>query len=378
MVLRSMIPRTLCLILLLAFSSHGAAKTHVLKFATLMPTGTAWSKILDEWTKELEEKSNGRLKIKMYSGGVMGDEPDVLRKIRKGQLHGGLFTGYGIGRIYSPARVLEMPFLFKNVDESDYVREQIMPEIEAGFRKSGFELLGWPEVGFIHFFSTKRITSIDDIKKLRIWLWQGDPLGEAFFKAANINPIPLSIMDVYTQLSARHGSIDTVYTSTFGAIALQWYTKLKYATHIPLTNAIGGIVISNRFYNKLPADLQQLLSSTGKKMSDEIRLNAREENRKSIGILEKNGIEFMFDWDEVNMDEILAIRNDAATHLEQTNYIPASTFARTEKILTEYRNQQNKQSNIRAESNKPELESGSVSELDSASESKQVQTGSQQ
>lgn len=329
--------KTLSLLLLLAFSSTGIANTYDLKFATLMPTGTAWSKILDNWVREVEEKSNGRIKFKMYSGGVMGDEPDVLRKIRKGQLHGGMFTGYGIGRIYSPARVLEMPFLFKNVNESDYVRNQIMPELEIGFRENGFELLGWPEVGFIHFFSTKRITSLDDIKKLRIWLWQGDPLGEAFFNAAGIDPIPLSIMDVYTQLSAKHGSIDTVYTSTFGAIALQWYSKLNYATHIPLTNAIGGVVISNRFYNKLPLDLQQLLKTTGKAMSDEIRINAREENQKSIGILEKNGIEFIFDWDEVDMVELLNIRNDAATHLEQSNYIPASIFARTIKMLTDYR-----------------------------------------
>ena len=335
-----MVLRTLCLILLLAFSTGGIAKTYTIKFATLMPTGTAWSKILDDWVKEVEEKSNGRIIFKMYSGGVMGDEPDVLRKIRKGQLHGGMFTGYGIGRIYSPARVLEMPFLFKTVEESDYIREQIMPDLETGFRESGFELLGWPEVGFIHFFSTKRITSVDDIRKLRIWLWQGDPLGEAFFKASNIDPIPLSIIDVYTQLSAKHGSIDTVYTSTFGAIALQWYSKLKYATRIPLTNAIGGLIVSNRFYNKLPEDLQQLLKTTGKAMSDEIRLNAREENRKSIGILQKNGIEFMFDWDEVNMDEILAIRDSAADYLEQTDYIPASMFAKTEKLLTEYRNQQ--------------------------------------
>ena len=363
-----MVLRTLCLILLtvcLTFSSTSIARTYVLKFATLMPTGTAWTKILDDWVREVEVKSNGRIKFRMYSGGVMGDEPDVLRKIRKGQLHGGLFTGYGIGRIYSPARVLEMPFLFKNVNESDYVREQIMPELEIGFRENGFELLGWPEVGFIHFFSTKPITSIADIKNLRIWLWQGDPLGEAFFKAARVNPIPLSIMDVYTQLSAKHGSIDTVYTSTFGAIALQWYTKLKYATHIPLTNAIGGIVISNRFFNKLPPDLQQLLKTTGKIMSDKIRLNAREENRKSIGILEKNGIKFMLNWDEVDMDEILEIRDNAASYLEQTHYIPADLFSRTRKILAEYRsNQQLKPSNNTAETNEsgsePKPPSGSV------------------
>lgn len=332
-------------VLLLSCQIASAQQVYTLKFATLMPTGTAWSKLMDDWVKEIEEKSKGRIKVKMYSGGVMGDEPDVLRKIRKGQLHGGMFTGYGIGRIYSPARVLEMPFLFKSVEESDHVREQLMPDIEAGFREKGFELLGWPEVGFIHFFSTKPMTSIDSIRQLRIWLWQGDPLGEAFFKAADIDPIPLSIMDVYTQLSAKHGSIDTVYTSTFGAIALQWYSKLKYASHIPLTNAIGGVVISNRFYKKLPADLQKMLKTTGKKMGDEIRLNAREENRKSISLLEKNGIEFMLDWDDVDMVEMLKIRDDAATHLEQTDYIPADVFSKTKKMLTEYRNRAQKQSN---------------------------------
>jgi len=340
-----MVLRATILSLLMLFSMDSLASTYTLKFATLMPVGTAWSKLLDDWVKEIEEKSNGRIKIKMYAGGVMGDEPDVLRKIRKGQLHGGLFTGYGIGHIYSPARVLEMPFLFKNVEESDYVREQIMPDLEIGFRKKGFELLGWPEVGFIHIFSTQPITSVDDIKKLQIWLWQGDPLGEAFFEAADVDPIPLSIMDVYTQLSAAHGSINTVYTSTFGALALQWYTKLKYATRIPMTNAIGGIVISNRFYNRLPADLQQILKTTSQATSIDIRQSARDENEKSIAILEKNGIEFMLDWEDVDMDEILEIRDNAAAHLEKTNYIPISTFNKVERILTEYRSQRDESSN---------------------------------
>ncbi len=327
-------------LLLFSLSTSVSAKTYVLKFATLMPTGTSWTNLLDDWVKEVEQKSEGRLKFKMYPGGVMGDEPDVLRKIRKGQLHGGMFTGYGIGRIHSPARVLEVPFLFKNTDESDYVRERIMSELEAGFRESGFELLGWPEVGFIHFFSKQPIKSMDDIRKLNIWLWQGDPLGEAFFKAAAIDPIPLSIMDVYTQLSARHGSIDTVYTSSFGAIALQWYTKLSYASHIPFTNAIGGLIVSNRFYDKLPEDLQQLLKTTGEQLGDDIRMRAREENLKSLAILEKNGIEFMFDWSDVDMTEMLEIRDLAAKHLEATNYIPAATFARAQKLVTDFRDQQ--------------------------------------
>ena len=142
-----------------------AEKTYTLKFATLIPTGTKWSNTFDAWVKQVETESKGRIKFKVYAGGVMGDEPDVLRKIRKGQLQGGLFSGYGIGRIYSPARILELPFLFKDTDESDYVRNKLMPDIESGFKQNGFELLGWPEVGFIHFFSKHKIQSLDDLRK---------------------------------------------------------------------------------------------------------------------------------------------------------------------------------------------------------------------
>ena len=321
------------LVLLSAISANANAKSYVLKFATLLPTGTSWTNLLDDWVKDVEKKSKGRLKFKMYSGGVMGDEPDVLRKIRKGQLHGGMFTGYGIGRIYSPARVLEVPFLFKNTRESDYVRKKIMPELEAGFRKNGFELLGWPEVGFIHFFSKQPIKSMDGLRKSKIWLWQGDPLGEAFFKAAKINPVPLSIIDVYTQLSAKHGSIDTIYTSSFGAIALQWYSKLNYASEIAFTNAIGGLLVSNTFYNKLPIDLQQLLKKTGKRLGDDIRMQARKENKRSLAILKKNGIKFMFGWSDVDMSEMVKIRDLAAKQLAASNYIPAANFARVKKHL---------------------------------------------
>ena len=333
MVLRSLV----LLVAVLSSSQVFAEETYTLKFATLLPTGTAWSKLLDNWVKEVETKSQGRLKFKMYSGGVMGDEPDVLRKIRKNQLHGGLFTGYGIGRIYSPARVLEMPFLFKDTNESDYVRDQLMPDIEIGFKQSGFELLGWPEVGFIHFFSQHKIESLEDMRKSRIWLWQGDPLGEAFFEASDISPVPLSIIDVYSQLAAKHGSIDTVYISNFGAIGLQWHTKLKYGTNIAVTNAIGGLVISNRFFDKLPKDLQQLLKTTGKIMSDKIRRNARFENMKSRNLLERHGITFSWDWNDKDMKEFIKIRDKAAKHLEETNYIPADFFNKTRSLLEQYR-----------------------------------------
>lgn len=313
-----------------------AEKTYTLKFATLIPPDTAWVNSIQKWSDELKTKSNNRLQLKIYPGGVMGDEPDVLRKIRSQQLHGAFFTGYGIGRIYPPARVLEMPFLFQNTDESDYVREKIMPSIEEGFRDKGYELVGWPEVGFLHFFSKHPINSLNDLRASRIWLWQGDPMGEAFASAAGVSPVPLSIMDVYTQLSAQHGSIDTVYNSPFGALAMQWHSKLKYATNVPMTNAIGGLIISHKFYKKLPADLQKLLRESGKIIANEINLDARRDNKKSIDLLKQSGIIFGWEWSETEKIQMLDIRNRAADTLNRSGYIPEKYFTQVKDILAEY------------------------------------------
>jgi TRAP-type transport system periplasmic protein len=337
MVLKKMI-KMLVLIVASVFSlTIQAQEVYTIKFATLIPADTAWMKEVDAWAAQLTQKSNGRLVFKMYPGGVMGDEPDVLRKLRSQQLQGAFFTGYGVGRIYSPARVLEMPFFFKSTNESDYVRDLLMPEIEKGFRKNGYELIGWPEVGFIHFFSKEPIKNLADLRLRKIWLWQGDPLGEAFANAAGIAPIPLSIVDVYTQLSAKHGSIDTVYNAPFGAMAMQWNTKLQYATNIPMTNALGALLIDSRYFNKLPVDLQKMLQVTGKELGMRITRQGRIDNERSIEILKKSGMVFQWGWNESEWQELLSLRDTAAAQLSQSGYIPQAYFDHSRNMLEQYR-----------------------------------------
>jgi TRAP-type C4-dicarboxylate transport system substrate-binding protein len=320
----------------------GAEEIYTIKFATLVPADTAWMKEVTRWADDVKQQSKGRLVFKMYPGGVMGDEPDVLRKLRSQQLQAAFFTGYGVGRIYSPARVLEMPFLFKNTDESDYVRQRIMPDIEKGFRENGFELLGWPEVGFLHFFSKEPIRSLAELKTRKVWLWQGDPLGEAFASAAGVVPVPLSIIDVYPQLAAKHGSIDTVYNAPFGAMAMQWHSKLRYATNVPMTNAIGALVVDTRFYNKLPPDLQQILKTSGEQTGVRITELSRRDNQRSIELLKQSGIEFMWNWNDAEWQELLQIRNNAASQLAASKYIPPEMFIRARVLLDEQHQQTGK------------------------------------
>lgn len=322
------------LCLLCAFTVR-ADEAYVLKFATLAPAGSTWMNVISEWAGKVDRESRGRLKFKLYPGGVSGDEPDMLRKIRFGQLHGAAMTGHGIGSIYSPARVLEMPFLFRNYAEVDHVRMQMMPEIRTGFRNNDFELLGWMEVGFIRFFSRTPIASMEALKTRRIWLWQGDPLGSAFFSASGISPVPLPITEVYTSLST--GLIDTTIAPPLGAIALQWFSKAPYMTEIPMADGIGGLVVSNRFFNQLPGDLQELLRRTGSEASDKLLKETRIDNEKSLAVLKQNGVTFTMAWKDVKEADLFAIRDRAAAELARSGYIPADVYKRARLALEQYR-----------------------------------------
>ena len=324
----------LALLLMLASLPLWADETYVLKFATLAPQGSTWANILVDWGAKVEKESQGRLKFKLYPGGVSGDEPDVLRKIRFGQLQGAALTGHGIGHIYSPARVLEMPFLFRNYEEIDYVRQRLMPEIVAGFRKNDFELVGWMEVGFIRFFSRAPIHSLEDLKKRRIWLWQGDTLAAALFSASGISPVPLPITEVFTSLST--GLIDTTLAPPLGAIALQWYTKTPYMTEIPMADGIGGLVVASKFFGKLPKDLQALLLRTGEEASVRLISETRRDNEKSIAVLKQNGVSVTLGWKDVKESDMFDLRDRAAADLAKSGYIPADVYDRAHKALHEY------------------------------------------
>lgn len=325
----------LLLAALLPAHAADSGPQYLVKFATLAPPGSTWMNLLEEWDQQVRDRSNGRLGFKFYPGGVQGDEPDVLKKMRFNQLHGGAFSGYGIGYMYSPARVMELPFLFQNFDEIDYVRSHFMPEFEQGFRENGYELLGWMEIGFVHMFSKEPVHTLDDMKSRRVWLWQGDPMGQAFFKASGISPVPLSIVDVYTSLST--GLVDTVYCTPLAAIALQWFTKTRYVSDISLTNAMGGLVVSKRFFDTLPKDLQEMLRETGREAGAKLVAATRADNENSVAELKSRGLEFIEPGAGFSEPELLDLRDRAAQDLINSDYIPSRMFEKTRFLLKQYR-----------------------------------------
>jgi TRAP-type C4-dicarboxylate transport system substrate-binding protein len=298
--------------LLLAPTAH-AARTFVLKFASLAPEGSTWQNGLQAAADEIQERSEGRLIFRMYPGGVAGDEKDVLRKIKIGQLHGAAFTGVGLGEICPSVRVMEVPFFFHNYDEVDYVSRDLMPRFAEGFDRNGFKLLGWMEVGFIQFFSKHPIHSLDELRQSKIWMWEGDPLAEAFFAASEIHPVPLSITEVLTSLSTN--LIDTVYASPLGAIALQWASKVSYMSEVPMANGIAGVVVSRQFFDRLPADLKTLLEEVLKRHCRTLVERTRVDNQKSMEVMKERGIAVTFDRNSLDQQEVDTIQHRAIARL---------------------------------------------------------------
>lgn len=315
-----------------------AADTYVLKFATLAPQGSTWMKAFDAWSRELATKSQGRLMIKFYPGGISGDEPDMLRKIRFGQLQGAALSGHGVGEIFPPARVLETPFLFRNHAEIDAVRAKIQPVIDAGFRNNQYELVAWMEVGNIHFFSTKPLASLDELARRRIWQWQGDRFIDAFFNANGWSPVALPITEVYTGLST--GLVDTVVSTPLASIAMQWAGKTPYMSSQPMATGIGAVVVSNKFYLALPADLQALLKSTGVLLSQKLIADTRRDDLKSLAVLAKT-TQPMAGLQKINLAEQTALSRKAVSALEVKGYLLVDLDRQVDAELARHRSGKN-------------------------------------
>lgn len=278
----------LALAAVFAFTGANAA---TLKIATMAPDGTNWMKEMRAGADAIKAKTDGRVELKFYPGGVMGDANTVLRKIKIGQLQGGAFTGGEASVITKDAQAYTVPFLFRSQDEVDKVRAKVDPLLKEQFRKNGFELLGISGGGFAYLMSTRELKTRDDLRSAKVWVPQGDAIAEATFKAAGVTPIPLPLSDVYTSLQT--GLIDTAANTTAGAIAFQWHTKIKYVADLPVIYTIGELAVDKKAFDALSPEDRKTVSDGIAAAFTQIDRQTRADNTSARAALEKEGIKFV-------------------------------------------------------------------------------------
>jgi len=260
--------------------------------------------VMTEFSQAVNDQTGGKVKFKIYPGGVSGDERDVLRKIRVGQLHSAGFTGVGLGEVLPEIRILDSPFLFRSYEEVDYVTSKLFDYFAAKFETKDFILLGWAEVGFVYIYTDKPVTGVQDMNGVKMWMWEGDPIAEATFKSIGISPIPLSITDVLTSLQTN--LINGVYISPLACVALQWHTRVKYMLDLPLADSNGAILLAKSQFDKLDDAQKVILKSLARQYFDKLTRLSRENNATSLEIIKKAGIRFTQVKDKAEIEKYYA------------------------------------------------------------------------
>ncbi len=228
-----------------------------LKIATVTPEGSQWMKDMRASAAEIKERTEGRVQIKYYGGGIMGNDDKVLGRIRIGTLQGGAFTPVALSGQYPELNLYGLPLIFDSLEEADYVRERMDDKLRQGLEDAGFVTFGFAAGGFAIVMSNTPVDELDDLKGKKVWVPQGDSVSYASMEALSLSPVTLPLTDVLTGLQT--GLIDIVAMSPIGALVLQWHTKVKYITELPLVYTMGFMAVDKRAFNKISAADQAIV-----------------------------------------------------------------------------------------------------------------------
>lgn len=321
-------------VMVLFFSLPAMAVT--LKIATVTPDGSQWMSDMRESAKTIKERTDGRVLIKYYGGGVKGDDAKVLGQIRIRQLQGGAFTPSALASQYSGLNLYGMPLVFNSTDEVAYVRSRMDKQLQEGLEEAGFVNFGFATSGFANIMSATPVRTLADLKGKRVWVPEGDPISYASMEALSLNPVTLPLTDVLTGLQT--GLIDIVAIPPMVALIMQWHTKVKYVTQVPLVYTLGFMAIDKKTFDRIsPEDqavIREVMSRTYRNF-DSVNLT---DNQEAFDALIKSGIQEV----EFDRDEFEKVRNlllESNLKQGEKGAFPLDMYEEMLAYIDEYRNE---------------------------------------
>ncbi len=259
-----------------------------IKMGTLAPEGSVWHNVLREMGQEWQEISNDRIRLRIYPGGVAGDDADMVRKMRIGQLHAAALTGEGLSNILEDLAVFQMPMLLRSDEELEFVRDNLKAKFEAEMEAQGFKVLYWSEVGWVYLFSNTPVVSPADLKKLKVWVWAGDAAWTDALKDGGYSPVPLPATEIHTGLNS--GLIDAFATTPVAALSFQWFAQAKNMMAMKWGPLTAAVVVSKRSWDRIPEDLRPALIEAAQNAGDDARGQIRQLEQDAIETMKGFGL----------------------------------------------------------------------------------------
>ena len=276
------------ILIILSFSHSLYAKKIVIKMATLAPEGTEWHGLLVELGQEWKKATNGDVRLRIYPGGVVGDERDMVRKIRIGQIHGAAITTEGMTEVNQYFTAFNYPLLFQDYDDVDFVRNQLNDELYNESEKNGFKLLTMVDVGWVYWFSTDPVYTPSDLKRTKIWTWAGDYKAVQLYEENGFQPIPLTTLDILSGLQT--GMINSLGLNTMYALAQQIFGIADNMLDMKWGNLTGAIVVDMRVWNKLKPEYQKLMLNISKNIGKRFQDKNRYGSDAAVNVMKKYGL----------------------------------------------------------------------------------------
>ncbi len=263
-------------------------KPIVIKLATLAPSGSPWHELLQDLAAEWAEISGGKVLLRIYPGGVAGDEADMVRKIRIGQLHAAAITNNGLSKIAREVSALTIPMAAGSWEDLDRVRQALAPQLAALFEAKGFVILNWGDAGWVRFFVPNPRPSVEAVRQARLFVWSGDDQAVEIWKSAAFNVVPLSATDILPGLQT--GMIDAISTTPVIALANQWFPFTPYMIEMPWAPLIGATVIAAGKWNQIPADLTAPLKAAAARTGERMRATIRKLEADAVREMQARGL----------------------------------------------------------------------------------------
>lgn len=331
----SSIRRAAAVLLLAAVgSTPGAvAAPTVIKMATLAPEGSSWFRVLQEMGEEWRKASDGAVTLRIYPGGVAGDEDAVIRKMRVGQIQAAAITGIGLAYLEPSFYALHIPMMYESDEEFDFVRDRYAPVLERKLEEKGFVVLNWGDAGWVHFFSKTPVITPAEAKALKLFQWSGDTNLVQLYKETGFHPVPLSTNDLLPGLQT--GMVNAYSSTPLVSLAFQWFGLASHMADLRYAPLTGATVIEKRTWEKIPPALRPKLLEASRRAGLRLRTEIRRLNLEAIGVMVKNGLkihevppEVQAQWRKMVEDIHPRIRG---------RIMPADAFDTVKKYRDEYR-----------------------------------------
>ncbi|MFH2099136.1 MAG: TRAP transporter substrate-binding protein DctP, partial [Pseudomonadota bacterium] len=272
-----------------------AAAKYRWKVATLAPKGIGWSKQFEDIVlPAVDQGADGNLRLKVYWGGVLGDDEAYIRKMQVGQLHGAGLTAQGATLACPEFAVVELPFLFNGYDEVDYIRDRMQPTFDFYFGQYGFELMFWIDQDFDQAYSmVSPMASLDDFSRTTFVSWYG-PLEEKLFEVLGARSVPLSVTDIPGAL--RSGRADSCITPAVWMVGTQLFTSMKYVNPTKIRYSPAAILVTTETWESIPEEYQDRLWAMRSDLQKKFVAGVRSDNQTSLNAIINYGVK------EVKMD----------------------------------------------------------------------------